>query len=102
MQCASESERQSLEDKQRSSRRGWYGRTEPDRKSLSGGMEEFGIRVKITLIRREMTGSDLCSNQISLAALWILNKTGWGGVGVGMDAERPGVHRRQSGNSGVN
>ena len=49
-----------------------------------------------------MTGSDLCSNQISLAALWRLNKTGWGGVGVGMDAERPGVHRRQSGNSGVN
>ena len=41
------------------------------------------MRVKITLIRREMTGSDLCSNQISLAALWRLNKTGWGGVGWG-------------------
>ena len=30
-----------------------------------------------------MTGSDLCSNQISLAALWRLNKMGWGGVGWG-------------------
>lgn len=49
-----------------------------------------------------MTGSDLCNNQISLAALWRLSKMGWGGVRVGMDAERPGVHMRPSGNSGVN
>lgn len=49
-----------------------------------------------------MTGSDLCNNQISLAALWRLSKMAWGGVRVGMDAERPGVHMRPSGNSGVN
>lgn len=40
------------------------------------------MRVKI-MLRREMTGSDLCSNQISLAALWRLSKMGWGGVGLG-------------------
>ena len=41
-------------------------------------MEEFGIRVKITLIRREMTGSDLCSNQISLCPLsFEIRRSGW-------------------------
>lgn len=48
-----------------------------------------------------MTGSNLCNNQISLVALWRLSKMGWGGVRVGMDAERPGVHRKPSGNNGV-